>query len=461
MWFFALALVPALLVIYATAKYLAMQTVTWANRYLTQVAFAESQIISLSLKDALGEDGFFFFIQGNEIIATKNGLTRKVDLAQLVPLVPVEPEPAQIFAPKHLFGFGYQPKLKLREMPVICLEDSYGTTLYLAGEKEKTSTGDTLFLKAFGLRENIEVSAPVPETNLRVKVRASAGGIAKEPLQQLCVPLGGALILVALLSTVLYPLAAAQIVYPLKNLAERLSSFDPAKGEDWFSKGAYRVRELAEIASSFGKMALRVREALSELEQKVKELEEKNRLLHQARERLEWLASYDPLTGVLNRRSFMERCMYLIGEAKEKCPYVAILMMDVDNFKTINDTYGHLVGDMVLKKVGELLRRQVRKGDLVGRYGGDEFVLSFFLSRPEEFDALARRIFATLCSALDAIPELEVAVSISMGGAIASCFLIRDGRDLEQLISFSDQLLLEGKRRGKKTVLIQCMENLP
>jgi len=81
--------------------------------------------------------------------------------------------------------------------------------------------------------------------------------------------------------------------------------------------------------------------------------------------------------------------LYLIGEAEGKFSYVAVLMMDVDNFKTINDTYGHPVGDMVLKKVGELLRQQVRKDDLVGRYGGDEFVLFFFVSQPEEFNALA------------------------------------------------------------------------
>ncbi|SMB93159.1 diguanylate cyclase (GGDEF) domain-containing protein [Thermanaeromonas toyohensis ToBE] len=461
LWFFGLALVPTLLVIYATAKYLAIQTVAWANRYLTQVAFDESRVISLYLKDTLGDGRFFFSIQGNAIIAAQNGLVREIDLSRLVPVWTVEPEPAQIFAPKLLFGFGYQPRLKIREKPFICLEDSYGNTLYLAGREEKISARETFLLKAFGLKESIEVSAPVPETDLKVKVRASAGGIVREPLQQLCVPLGGTLILVALLSVVLYSLAARQVVYPLKDLAERLSGFDPANGVDLCSRDSYGVRELAEIASSFGKMVLRVREALSELEQKVKELEEKNKLLHQARQRLEWLASHDALTGVLNRRSFMERCLYLLRQVRGEFPYVGILMMDVDNFKTINDTYGHLAGDMVLKKVGELLRHQVRKGDLVGRYGGDEFVLSFFLSRPEEFEALARRIFSSLCATLGSLPELEVGVSLSMGGTVTSCFLIRDGRDLEQLIGLSDRLLLEGKRGGKKRVVIQYIENIP
>jgi len=457
LWFFALALIPTLLVIYATAKYLTLQTVAWANRYLTQMALDQSQIISLSLEHMLGENGFFFSFQGDRIVASKGGLVKRIDPAQLGPLFPVEPDPAQIFAPRFLFGFGYQPRLQLRETPVIYLEDSSGAVLYLAGKKEKPSPGDRLLLKAFGLKENLEVGAPIPGTNLKVRIWASVGKFVEEPLRQLCVPLGGTLILVILLSTLLYPLAAAQIVYPLKNLAERLSRFDPAKNEDSFPGS---TRELAEIASSFNNMALRVRETLSELERKIKELEEKNELLHQTRRQLEWLASSDPLTGVLNRRSFMERCLYLIGEVEEEFPYVAILMVDVDNFKTINDTYGHPVGDMVLKKVGELLRHQVRKDDLVGRYGGDEFVLFFFINQPEEFNDLARRIFTSLCSVLTSMPEPGLNVSISLGGAIARRFLIDDDRDLERLISFADRLLLEGKRQGKKTALIQCVEKL-
>lgn len=381
-WFFALTLIPTLLVIYATAKYLALQTVAWANRYLTQIAFDEGQVISLHLKELLGEEGFFFSLHQDSIMATKSGSaksTKRIDRAQFAPLLPLEPEPEQIFAPRYLFGFGYQPKLRLKEVPVIYLEDSDGSALYLAGQKVETSLMERLLLKAFGLKENLEISAPVPGTNLKVKVQASVGGFAKEPLQQLFVPLGGTLLLVVLLSVVLYPLAAAQIVYPLKNLAERLSTFDPAKDENGFFNKNYQVCELTEIASSFSNMALRVRETLSALEQKIKELEEKNRLLYHTRQRLEWLASYDPLTGVLNRRSFMERCFHLLKNMEENFSYVAILMVDVDNFKTINDTYGHPMGDMVLKKIGELLKQQVRKDDLVGRYGGDEFILLFSL----------------------------------------------------------------------------------
>jgi len=457
LWFFALALMPTLLVIYATAKYLALQTVAWANRYLTQVALDESRIISLSLKRILGEDGFSFSFQEDRIVASKGGLVKGIDPAELGPLLPVEPDPTQIFAPKFLFGFGYQPRLRLGETPVIYLEDGSGAVLYLAGKKEKPSPAGRLLLKAFGLKENLEAGAPVPGTDLKVRIWAPVGGFVEEPLRQLCVSLGGTLILLILLSVLVYPLAAGQVVYPLKNLAERLSRFDPAKNEDSFPGS---TRELAEIGSSFNAMALRVRETLSELERKIKELEEKNELLHQARRQLEWLASYDPLTGVLNRRSFMERCLYLIGEAEGKFSYVAVLMMDVDNFKTINDSYGHPVGDMVLKKAGELLRQQVRKDDLVGRYGGDEFVLFFSVSQPEEFNALARRIFTSLCSALTFVAEPGLTVSISMGGAIAKRCLIENDRDLERLISFADQLLLEGKRQGKKTALIQYAEDL-
>ncbi|MGB9793195.1 MAG: hypothetical protein ACPLTR_11600, partial [Thermacetogeniaceae bacterium] len=77
-WFFALALLPTVLAIYATAKYLAIQTVSWASRFLTQLAADESRVISLSLNSLVGEDGFTFAIERGAIRATKNGLAKTI-----------------------------------------------------------------------------------------------------------------------------------------------------------------------------------------------------------------------------------------------------------------------------------------------------------------------------------------------------------------------------------------------
>ncbi|MGB9792578.1 MAG: GGDEF domain-containing protein, partial [Thermacetogeniaceae bacterium] len=372
---------------------------------------------------------------------------------------PVEARPAQIFAPKLFFGFGYQPKLGITEMPTICLEDSDGNALYLEQKPERASPTSALLIKAFGLKKSLEIEAPVPKTNLKVRILASTGEILREPMRQLYVPLGGEMLLVALLAVLLYPFAASQIAYPLRSLAKRLSEFDPTKKEDELGKSRYTTLELAEIVSSFEAMAERIRETLSELEKKVKEVEEKNALLSKTHQQLKWLASNDPLTGVLNRRSFMEQCLaQLPAEDKDIPPYIGVLMMDVDNFKFINDTYGHPAGDAVLKKVGELLRQCVRKDDLVGRYGGDEFVLFFAIEKPEEFHAIARRTFNHLCAELAAAAEPVSHISISMGGAITQRSAVQNLRTLEHLIGHADQLLLQSKRQGKKTLTIEFVE---
>lgn len=237
-------------------------------------------------------------------------------------------------------------------------------------------------------------------------------------MRQLSVPLGGTLLLVVMLASLLYPLAATQIAYPLRNLAERLCHFDPAKNQGTLKSSDYQTLELAEIVDSFNVMTIRVRKALSELRQKIEEIETKNELLHQAQRRLEWLANYDPLTGVLNRRTFMERCLQLVRKAKVSGFWGVMLMVDVDNFKTINDCYGHAVGDTVLKKVAGTLMNCIRKDDLVGRYGGDEFILFFLLSHPEEVNALGQRIHTSLCRKLELIPEFDLDFSISVCGAV-------------------------------------------
>jgi GGDEF domain-containing protein len=92
-------------------------------------------------------------------------------------------------------------------------------------------------------------------------------------------------------------------------------------------------------------------------------------------EEMRQLAETDPLTGVYNRRALMEKLEQEMDRAARYAARLTALMIDIDNFKQINDTHGHLVGDVVLKQLATLLRRELRSVDVVARYGGEEFVV--------------------------------------------------------------------------------------
>jgi two-component system cell cycle response regulator len=108
--------------------------------------------------------------------------------------------------------------------------------------------------------------------------------------------------------------------------------------------------------------------------------------------RLEALAQTDPLTDALNRRALTERLNAELERARRYDSMVTLLMIDIDHFKRINDTYGHLVGDDVLMALAALLQHEVRSVDLVARYGGEEFVIVLPETREEGAVAFAERI---------------------------------------------------------------------
>ena len=96
---------------------------------------------------------------------------------------------------------------------------------------------------------------------------------------------------------------------------------------------------------------------------------------HELQEQMKTLATFDSLTGLLNRRVFMERVSHLFNVAIREEENFSIMIIDIDHFKSINDTYGHTAGDHVLANFGKLLRASLRKSDLACRYGGEEFAL--------------------------------------------------------------------------------------
>ncbi|HTR75349.1 MAG TPA: diguanylate cyclase [Solirubrobacterales bacterium] len=125
-------------------------------------------------------------------------------------------------------------------------------------------------------------------------------------------------------------------------------------------------------------------------------------------------ADEDSLSGLRNRRRFEEEVRAAMARSRRDGSTGALLMIDLDNFKSINDTYGHPAGDQVIKEVAEVLRDRVREGDLVGRLGGDEFAVALPGARPEEANVVAEAIVRAIRAHRADDPEVE-AVTASVG----------------------------------------------
>lgn len=181
------------------------------------------------------------------------------------------------------------------------------------------------------------------------------------------------------------------------------------------------------------------------------QLNRRNRELQQAHAEVQRLATRDDLTGLLNRRSLLECVRRQAGHhgGVKAAPY-ALALLDVDHFKAINDTYGHPVGDDVLRRFGLLIAREMRASDRAGRFGGEEFLL---LLHGVEMEENARQIAERLRQAIarhgwsTIAPHL--AVTASVGVAVA-----RAEETTEQVLARADQALYEAKRAGRNRVCL-------
>lgn len=158
------------------------------------------------------------------------------------------------------------------------------------------------------------------------------------------------------------------------------------------------------------------------------------------------LASDDHLTGLHNRRMFNELAASHLEVARRSRKHYALMYLDLDRFKQINDTLGHHVGDLLLHAVGQRLRASLRKADIVGRMGGDEFaVLVTELDAPADMERIAAKLVMHLSQPYADLDGHEVAVTPSVGIA----FFPGDGHDVTRLCRHADAAMYASKRRGR------------
>jgi len=163
-----------------------------------------------------------------------------------------------------------------------------------------------------------------------------------------------------------------------------------------------------------------------------------------AQERITHLAKYDDLTGLANRNQFRERINGMLVAMHKRKNHIAIHLIDLDRFKTINDTLGHPIGDKLLREVASRLKTVIRPGDMITRFGGDEFVvLQVGTERYQDAKWLAQRLARTLKDPFD-IDGHRIDIGASIGIAMAPI----DGVDADQLLKKADMALYAAKNGG-------------
>ncbi|MFG1289079.1 EAL domain-containing protein [Xanthobacter versatilis] len=164
----------------------------------------------------------------------------------------------------------------------------------------------------------------------------------------------------------------------------------------------------------------------------------------EARDRIATLASIDALTGLPNRRRLIESLGDLIAEAAERDEPLAVMMLDVDHFKDVNETLGHSTGDELLVEMARRLQAQLRTGDTVGRTGGDEFVVVVHDCAAEEAARIARRLIDYLSAPIPA-QKLHLTMSASVGIALYP----QHGTSAETLLRHADTAMYEAKSKAR------------
>jgi diguanylate cyclase (GGDEF)-like protein len=175
-----------------------------------------------------------------------------------------------------------------------------------------------------------------------------------------------------------------------------------------------------------------------------------NDSLRRANERLKELVDIDDLTGLFNMRSLYKRLDFELDRARRYNRSVAVLMMDLDDFKRVNDQHDHLFGSFVIKEVGKMVRDNIRKVDFAARYGGDEYLVVLTEINAEGATTFANRLRTKIEEATYANEFFSMRLTASLGLAITNPNSVEI--DARALVRYADRALYKAKENGRNRV---------
>ena len=178
-----------------------------------------------------------------------------------------------------------------------------------------------------------------------------------------------------------------------------------------------------------------------------------SQLEERRKKQLNYHARYDGLTGCTNYQFTMELAERELARARRYERELTAIIIDIDGFKQINDCYGHLIGNQVLKTFGETLRTSLREVDVVGRYGGDEFLITLPDTNPQHAQIMLQRIKEKLSQVRVNLPDSDAArmLPISFSAGIAAP--TSHDENINDLLKVADKALYQAKKRGQNQIL--------
>jgi diguanylate cyclase (GGDEF)-like protein len=217
-------------------------------------------------------------------------------------------------------------------------------------------------------------------------------------------------------------------------------------GQDYVVKPFNKIEVIARV-----KNHMELRKSKEKIKQYALELERKNEELQQLLQKVEQIAITDFLTGITNRRFAIDRMNEELSRINRGEDAFSLLMIDIDNFKDINDSHGHECGDYILKDVVNLIKSVLRNYDMMARWGGEEFLVMLPSTEINDAKIVAEKIISNVRTQIFTYKGNSFHVTITAGVAQHQA-----GDDLDSIIKRADEAMYHGKKSGKNCVKNSC-----